>query len=143
MAEAEQLDAVNQERARKARLQDLANAMQETDERNARHAALRRKHGLHEAASPRDIADAEIGYDRAWRNLVGCRFANSGQCAEILSPEIVDEQRRPEVLALRDKLREQFEASYARDVAARPVKAPEQVTDGVRQLYGHQTGVAA
>ncbi len=98
---------------------DKASHLREADEREARHAALRQKHGLHDAATPREIADAEIAHGHAWRSFIGCRFASSSRAAEILSPEIVTEDRRSEILTMRDRLRDQFEQQYARDVANR------------------------
>src|SRR5215467_11854471 len=102
------------------RVIDRANHLHQIDERAAAHERLCSKHGLDPAVTtPRQLADAEIAHVNGWHSFVSCRFANSARTAEVLSPEIVDEPRRTEVLAVRDKLWKLFEAQYARDAAAR------------------------
>jgi hypothetical protein len=130
MAEKDYLQLAIEERARRqaaadtAEIDAIANAMRETDEREARHAALRKKHGLPDTANPRQISDAWIAHHKAWREFVTNAHPDKRggyPATEILSPEsVVDsETRRAEVQALQAKLRPQFEAAYDRDVAAK------------------------
>jgi hypothetical protein len=134
--------ARRQAAADQAEIDAIANHMRETDEREARHASLRRKHGLPDTATLRQIADAEIAYDHGWRSYVANRFGGSARTSHVLDPEgsgHTDPAQVTELKMLRDKLRKQFEASWP------PADLAERIgsTDSLSQSQGHNTARAA
>ncbi len=139
-----------------AEIQEIANALREQDERQARHAALRKKHGLPDHATPRQISDAWIAHNSAWGSFVACHFGGDARTGPILDPDkalLTDrhhlpvpadelERYRASLRAQRDKLRQHFDAL--------PWPPPglvdtimQSATDGMQQLHGHDISRAA
>jgi hypothetical protein len=128
--------------------------MRKSDEREARHAALRAKHKLPDHATVRQIADAEIFYTKAWGSFVMSRHGGGPRGVEILNPETAEcgdarepasaaelEKYRAALRLQRDKLRKEFEASWPpADLVSRVMAS---ATDGTRQVHAHNLGVAA
>ena len=124
------IEAAEKER----RIADLAAQMRHDDERSTAHRKLIAFHNLPHDSSPREIADAMMAYERGWRDFIGTKYGSSRgerwdmtanppvafNGSELLHPESVEEKRRPGIIALRDRLRAQFEVAYAKQVG-RPI----------------------
>ncbi len=107
-------------RAAEQAVVDRATQLRLQDERKAQLAALRARHGMREDCTLRELSDQTMAYENGCRSFIGCRFANSGRCSEILSPEaIADDARRAEIIALRDRLLQECDAQYAQTLARR------------------------
>jgi len=119
LAKARELHAVKRAAAEEAAIQDLASHLREADERADRHAALRQKHGLHPAASPREIADAEIAHERAFGSFVVSRYGGRAEGAQVLCPESAPEHLRDYFQKRRDRLLKEFSEAYAGQAATR------------------------
>jgi hypothetical protein len=170
LAEAEALDAAQQERVRKDRIANLAAQMQQADEREAQLTAHRKFHGLPDHATPRQMADAEIDHGHKLRDYIVSRAGAASWIkkldakgnavldergnpmlervpmhpAELLSPATVEDPVRQEKIAdIRAVLVRQFnEKVYPAEVAAK-VRASEAVTDSAKTHYSHNLTVAA
>jgi hypothetical protein len=124
MALAREQLALEDAAATVARIQNKAAQMQHADERAALFAALRKKHGLPDTATPREVSDAWIAHRHARNSFVSSRFAGRATAAQILSPESAPEHLRSEFQARQDAMFAEFDKIYDAEVASRPPVLP-------------------
>jgi hypothetical protein len=116
--------AVARERASRdeAEVTDRANQLHEHAQREARMAGLRQKHGLSDHALPHEIAAAEISHAKSWGSFVASRFGGGARAIHVMDPENsghTDRAQIDELLALRARLKKQFDEQYSREAAGR------------------------
>jgi N-formylglutamate amidohydrolase len=101
---------------------DRATQLQHQAEREKQLAGLRQRHGLTADAPHREIADHVIAHQKAWGSFVACRFSGGAKTGHVMDPENsghTDRAKIDELLALRARLKQQFDEQYAREAASR------------------------